>query len=152
MMLFQFLDLNWLYLLTKYKILMLVIFTSQLSPIYHRMTHVTQHSYHEIYSQKLSNILPSRANLGTLFESIMEFTYSKGAFTLAHVGLRVCTAGLTLQACTECSHMNKEVVFTLVHADVQAPMWIKICWVSCSNFPHPQAFFGLFMTFWGLES
>ena len=67
----------------------------------------------------------------------------KGAFTLARAGVRVHTAGPALRARTECSHMNKEKVFTLVRADVRARMRRKKRRVPCGNFPHPQAFLWL---------
>ena len=54
-------------------------------------------------------------------------TISESAFTLAWVGVRACTAGPALQAHTECSHMNKEEVFTLVRAAALARMPRKTC-------------------------
>ena len=64
---------------------------------------------------------------------------TKGAFTLARAGVRVCTASPALRVRTECSHMNKEWVFTLARVDVRAWMRRKTRRVSCSNFPHPEA-------------
>ena len=86
---------------------------------------------------------PVTRSFDAFFDLRLNKRLSKGAFTWR---VRACgprTAGPALRARTESSHINKEGVFTLARADVQARMRRKTRRVSCGNFPHPQAFLWL---------